>query len=649
MISSSYVITTTEFTGHPPDFGIVKSNRQFLVNHGAYTLNIKALPGNLEFQSNKIRVGNQVCFNCQGGHTRTVEAVGSTMVWSYLLVMMLCVLARKYNEAATPTFIPYKTFSTATLLRLSFRFSLSKLTADWSGMFYTFCIPIPSNFKTHVVESAMKEILRVNDKAQPENIYFGDEKYTKDRVASHNAMLLSRKSRRKRALVKYPGWRWPNGIVPYVISNDFSQTTKDIIKKSMQDIETVASCIHFVEHSEGFQPIDHVYIYSGRGCSSYIGRTTGRQEISLQNPGCTGSTAIPTHELLHALGFFHEQAREDRDQHVRINWENIRTGFKSNFEKESEFTIHDGLGVPYDVKSIMHYPRYAFSTGGPTIESIANPDEELGGSVLTYSDIKQLNLYYQCKQVQSTVASKKSTSLTKSAKATTDPTTITTDPRTTTTEPTTITTDPRTTTTEPTTITTDPRTTTTEPTTITTDPRTTTTEPTTITTDPRTTTTEPTTITTDPRPTTTEPTTTTTESTKTTTESTTTTTEPTTTTIEPTKTTTESTTIKPTRTATKTTTTTTEPTTTTTESTTTKPTSTTTESTTTTTEPSTTINKSTTLIITAVATTIKTTTPVPPLTTTCEDKMNWCSPILKEMYCSIETYSTACPKSCGCK
>jgi hypothetical protein len=38
-------------------------------------------------------------------------------------------------------------------------------------------------------------------------------------------------------------------------------------------------------------------------------------------------TATVMHELLHTLGFWHEQARADRNLHVEIMWENIHEGF----------------------------------------------------------------------------------------------------------------------------------------------------------------------------------------------------------------------------------------------------------------------------------------------------------------------------------
>lgn len=48
------------------------------------------------------------------------------------------------------------------------------------------------------------------------------------------------------------------------------------------------------------------------------------QNLSI-GAGCD-TKAVVEHELLHALGFYHEQSRSDRDDYVKIWWDQIEEG-----------------------------------------------------------------------------------------------------------------------------------------------------------------------------------------------------------------------------------------------------------------------------------------------------------------------------------
>ena len=60
--------------------------------------------------------------------------------------------------------------------------------------------------------------------------------------------------------------------------------------------------------------------------------------------------SVIIHEMLHAVGFHHEQSRTDRDDYVTINTANIEAGFEDNFDKETTTILS-----AYDLTSIMHY------------------------------------------------------------------------------------------------------------------------------------------------------------------------------------------------------------------------------------------------------------------------------------------------------
>lgn len=158
--------------------------------------------------------------------------------------------------------------------------------------------------------------------------------------------------------------RWPSKIVPYVFSNQQDDDQKAYIVLALQKIMDV-TCIRFVERTD---EVDYVEITGNdSGCHSNVGYLNrGRQTLNLQlfvpEMGCFRQRTI-IHEFLHTLGFYHMQSNYDRDDYVKIVWENIIPSTVSNFNKYTEDRITN-FGEIYDIRSIMHYAAYAFTSNG---------------------------------------------------------------------------------------------------------------------------------------------------------------------------------------------------------------------------------------------------------------------------------------------
>ena len=68
----------------------------------------------------------------------------------------------------------------------------------------------------------------------------------------------------------------------------------------------------------------HLVVFFMISCFSAIGRQGGKQRISV-GEGCEYKGTV-MHEMMHALGFFHEQSRTDRDDYIMVLWWNIEPG-----------------------------------------------------------------------------------------------------------------------------------------------------------------------------------------------------------------------------------------------------------------------------------------------------------------------------------
>lgn len=68
----------------------------------------------------------------------------------------------------------------------------------------------------------------------------------------------------------------------------------------------------------------HEWLLNNFRCYSSIGRDSGPQNLVLGS-SCYYEGVI-LHEMNHAVGFFHEQSRYDRDDYIFVNWENVQDG-----------------------------------------------------------------------------------------------------------------------------------------------------------------------------------------------------------------------------------------------------------------------------------------------------------------------------------
>ncbi|XP_071782608.1 meprin A subunit beta [Centroberyx gerrardi] len=187
-------------------------------------------------------------------------------------------------------------------------------------------------------------------------------------------------------------YRWPKTI-PYYMEDDLEINAKGVILKAFEQYR-LKTCIDFKPWTG---ESNYISIFKGGGCFSSVGnRRVGKQRLSIGS-NCDRIATIE-HEFLHALGFWHEQSRSDRDDYVTIMWDRISEGREHNFNTYND-TTSSSLGVPYDYGSMMHYSKNAFRNGTePTIVTKIPAFSDVIGQRMEFSDsdLLKLSRLYNC-------------------------------------------------------------------------------------------------------------------------------------------------------------------------------------------------------------------------------------------------------------
>ncbi|XP_039292598.1 astacin-like metalloendopeptidase [Nilaparvata lugens] len=232
--------------------------------------------------------------------------------------------------------------------------------------------------------------------------FAGDERYPElsSRLFQGDILLDSRDDA-KNAVVS-PKLKWPNGIVHYEFTSNYTEEERTKVRKNMDLLES-KTCVKFVQHKN-----EEVYILINKrpyvGCYAILGYRTeiGPIPVNYMSPQCLSYAGTIQHELLHVLGLMHEQARTDRDAYVDVLWDNIEEAHYNDFSRAYPGSA-TAFGLPYNIMSVMHYPNIAFSKNGkPTILYKKDPSTEMGQRVgVTEGDLEKVRRMYNCPEQMS--------------------------------------------------------------------------------------------------------------------------------------------------------------------------------------------------------------------------------------------------------
>jgi len=149
---------------------------------------------------------------------------------------------------------------------------------------------------------------------------------------------------------------WTKGLVYYAFDPEVTSLNQERVLNAMSELECVCG-LQFLPWPGAGQPnyirfknSEHPYNYS-----SAVGMAGGPQTIGMLD---WSEHYIIVHEIMHAVGFWHEQQRSDSGEYVTIIPSHMTKGALLQFVP-AEGSLVKG---PYDFGSLMHYHACAFSS-----------------------------------------------------------------------------------------------------------------------------------------------------------------------------------------------------------------------------------------------------------------------------------------------
>lgn len=233
-------------------------------------------------------------------------------------------------------------------------------------------------------------------------IFQGDILLSREQAEDFELPGLSESPETKGTILNDSKYIWPDGIVYFCFGDEaYSSTVPSVFFTQIDEIYEAMNYYHRTTGVE-FRPVtiksagrsgryivekDYIQLIDGNGSWSMLGKQGGKQQLCLDPSWATAGTAI--HELGHALGLLHEQCRVDRDNYINVNYNNIQSSKRHNFDKATGSTLR---GPFFDFNSIMLYGSYNSFANNVSIPTMTRKDGSTWNAQRSYLSAEDLNL-----------------------------------------------------------------------------------------------------------------------------------------------------------------------------------------------------------------------------------------------------------------
>ena len=183
-------------------------------------------------------------------------------------------------------------------------------------------------------------------------------------------------------------------MVPYFYADGTTTAVRANIETAMAAIEA-KTCLSFqyLSNPRSFQYVNKKklrVVTNLNICSSYVGANLIEQDIYLSHHAamdCGLNSRAVEHEILHAVGLYHENQRYDYADWIDYEWANLDATM-SNAQINSDYGVipeemSNTFDSMYDVNSVMHLLSDTNREGGPCLSTNTSPDCTDCGNDLT--------------------------------------------------------------------------------------------------------------------------------------------------------------------------------------------------------------------------------------------------------------------------